>query len=73
MSTIYLGGWGRSTWGFGSWNEASTLPALGGSVGSVTTVVRINALGVSGTGQVGEATQQDLQQRLFRVLVVLLN
>ena len=56
MSTVYLGGWGRSTWGFGAWNEASVLPVLSGSVGSVTTVVRINVLGVSGTGQVDAAT-----------------
>ena len=60
MSTVYLGGWGRSTWGFGAWDEASVLPALNGSVGSVTTVVRIDATGVSATGQIGTATQTGL-------------
>ncbi len=48
------GGWGRSSWGFGAWNEATQLPDMSmvGAVGSTSTSADANVNGIFGVAGV---------------------
>jgi hypothetical protein len=52
--TVYLGGWGRSTWGSGAWNN-NLIPQAVGAVGSVAVEAEalVNVTGVQGTTTLG--------------------
>ena len=53
-----FGGWGRSTWGSGSWNNDNFETKATGNVGSVTVALApdVSVTGLAGTGNVGSVT-----------------